>query len=255
MHPDSMDRVTENKNVIKATAVSLSLHAAVVIMLLAVTSNPVPRLLESGDAGYIMVSLVTGETGTGETVPVLSSPERNRTKPHKEEKPLIDAKEKNVPVKKEGSAPLRFAMLENPRHGADLQSAAVSYKTAFMGSRGVNGARGERAHRRGRRKEGLQSDRMVSLAIPKYRENSHPRYPMLARSRGEEGVVFVSAEVLANGKVGGLRIKKTSGYRLLDQSALEAVKNWKFEPARRMGIPVAVWVEIPVRFALRDSDG
>ncbi len=254
MHPDSMDRVTENKNVIKATAVSLSLHAAVVIMLLAVTSNPVPRLLESGDAGYIMVSLVTGETGTGETVPVLSSPERNRTKPHKEEKPLIDAKEKNVPVKKEGSAPLRFAMLENPRHGADLQSAAVSYKTASWGVEGLT-AHAVSGRTGGAGERGASSDRMVSLAIPKYRENSHPRYPMLARSRGEEGVVFVSAEVLANGKVGGLRIKKTSGYRLLDQSALEAVKNWKFEPARRMGIPVAVWVEIPVRFALRDSDG
>jgi len=93
------------------------------------------------------------------------------------------------------------------------------------------------------------------MAVPKYRENAHPRYPMLARSRGEEGLVLLSAEVLANGKVGALRIKKTSGYQLLDQSALEAVRKWKFEPARKMGIPVTAWVEIPIRFTLSDGDG
>jgi TonB family protein len=254
MSPDSMDRVTENKNVLKATAVSLSIHAAVVIMLLAVTSNPVPRLLESGDAGYIMVSLVTGETGTSEAGPVFSSPRQRRAVPPEEKKRVIPAAEKSSPVERRETPPVRLAILGNLGHGASPPSVAISYPSDSGGVEGlavhaVNGGAGGAG-------EGASSGgRKVSLAIPKYRENVHPRYPMLARSRGEEGVVLVSAEVLANGKVGGLRIKKTSGYRLLDQSALEAVKNWKFEPARRMGIPFAVWVEIPVRFALRDSEG
>jgi TonB family protein len=249
-----MDRITENKNYLTATAVSLSIHIAVVIILLAATSNPVPRLLESGDAGYIMVSLVTGETGTSEAGPVLSSPRQRRAVPPEEKKRVTPAVEQRSSVKKRKTELLRFAMLENRGHGVDLQPAAVSYKIASRGVEGltahaVNGGSG------GAGGMGGASDRIVSLAVPKYRENAYPRYPMLARSRGEEGVVLISAEVLANGKVGRLGIKKTSGFRLLDQSALEAVKNWRFEPARRIGIPVTVWVEIPVRFALRDSDG
>ena len=250
-----MDRITENKNVLMATAVSLSIHAAVVIMLLAVTSNPVPRLLESGDAGYIMVSLVTGETGTSEAGPVLSSPRQSRAVPPEEKKRVIPAAEQRGSMERRKTELLRFAMLENQGHGTDPPSVALSYPIASGGveglaARAVNGGAGGAGEG-----EASSGGRKVSLAIPKYRENVHPRYPMLARSRGEEGVVLISAEVLANGKVGRLGIKKTSGYRLLDQSALEAVKNWRFEPARRMGMPVAVWVEIPVRFALRDGDG
>ena len=40
----------------------------------------------------------------------------------------------------------------------------------------------------------------------------------------------------------------------LDDSALEAVKMWKFEPAKRMGNAVDVWVEIPIRFKLSPND-
>lgn len=249
-----MDRITGNKNILTATVASLSIHVAVVIMLLAVTSNPVPRLLESGDAGYIMVSLVTGETGTSEAGPVLSSPRQRRVVHPEEKKRVTPAAEQRGSVEKRETELLRFAMLETRGNGAGFQPAAVSYKTVSRGvegltARAVNGGAGGAG-------EGASSGgRKVSLAVPMYRENAYPRYPMLARSRGEEGVVFLSAEVLSNGKVGGLRIKKTSGHRLLDQSALEAVRNWKFEPARKMGIPVAVWVEIPVRFALRESDG
>lgn len=249
-----MDRISENKNYLSATAVSLSIHAAVVILFLAVTSNPVPRLLESGDAGYIMVSLVTGEMGTGEAEPVLSTLPQKRAVPPEREKRVAPAAEPRSPVERREPAPLRFAMLQNQGSGADRPSAAVSIPSRSGGIEGLsvhamNGGAGGTG-------EGVSSGgRKMSMAVPKYRENAHPRYPMLARSRGEEGMVLISAEVLANGKVGGVRIKKTSGYRLLDQSALDAVRNWKFEPARRMGIPVAVWVEIPVRFALHDSDG
>jgi protein TonB len=73
---------------------------------------------------------------------------------------------------------------------------------------------------------------------------------MLARRRGYAGVVMLSVEVLADGRVGRLEIKKTSGYDLLDISALEAVRVWKFSPAKNMGTPVPMWVDVPVRFEL-----
>ena len=94
----------------------------------------------------------------------------------------------------------------------------------------------------------------TSMAKPRYRDNAPPVYPQTARLRGQEGVVLIHAEILPEGRTGVLKIKTSSGYDLLDQSALDTVRTWRFEPARRMGQPVAVWVDIPVRFVLKKSD-
>jgi len=98
---------------------------------------------------------------------------------------------------------------------------------------------------------GSESDGTLnSLAVPRYHENPHPTYPRLARLRGHEGVVLLTVEVLPDGKVGRLQMKSSSGYALLDQSALDSVKKWSFEPGRKMGVPVAMWVDVPIRFRL-----
>ncbi len=91
------------------------------------------------------------------------------------------------------------------------------------------------------------------LAVPRYGENTPPVYPAVARRRGYEGIVILSAEILVNGNVGKLKIKKSSGYGMLDRSALETVRKWKFEPGRRMGYPVTMYVEVPVRFILNNK--
>ncbi len=92
------------------------------------------------------------------------------------------------------------------------------------------------------------------LAVPRYGENMPPVYPAIARRRGYEGVVMLSAEVLIDGTVGKLKIKKSSGYDILDRSALETVRKWKFEPGRKMGYPVVMNVEVPVRFVLNNRN-
>ena len=94
----------------------------------------------------------------------------------------------------------------------------------------------------------------ASAAIPRYGDNNSPVYPALARLKGYEGVVLLAAEVSPDGRVGSLRIKKSSGYASLDRSALEAVKRWIFEPGRRMGKPVVMWVDVPVKFVLKEDD-
>ncbi|MCX5835945.1 MAG: energy transducer TonB, partial [Deltaproteobacteria bacterium] len=71
--------------------------------------------------------------------------------------------------------------------------------------------------------------------------------------RGYEGVVLLSAEIYADGHVGNLKLKKSCGFAVLDRSALDAVKTWKFEPGRRMGRPISMWVDVPVKFILRDN--
>jgi TonB family protein len=89
-----------------------------------------------------------------------------------------------------------------------------------------------------------------TFAAPRYSENYLPVYPLPARQRGYAGVVMLSVEVLADGSVGRLEMKKTSGYDLLDKSARVTVKGWKFSPAKRMGTPFTMWVDVPVKFEL-----
>ena len=56
--------------------------------------------------------------------------------------------------------------------------------------------------------------------------------------------------VLENGSVGDIQVAKSAGHRDLDVSAMDAVKQWRFEPALRGKDPVAVWATVPVNFEL-----
>jgi protein TonB len=91
-----------------------------------------------------------------------------------------------------------------------------------------------------------------ALAIPHQEGNPKPPYPELARRRGYEGTVKLKVEVLASGKVGRIWVKKSSGYEILDHSALKTIQDWLFIPARFGGIPVKSTVIVPVTFQLED---
>jgi protein TonB len=78
-----------------------------------------------------------------------------------------------------------------------------------------------------------------------------PRYPESARRQGFEGTTLLKIHVSERGMVEDVLIERSTGYQDLDLAAMEAVKQWRFEPARQGTRPVAVWVMLPVRFALK----
>jgi len=84
----------------------------------------------------------------------------------------------------------------------------------------------------------------------RYRDNPAPPYPGPARRRGHEGTVLLAVEVLVKGTTGRIHVVKSSGHPLLDDAALQAAREWRFEPAMKNGTPVPSWVEVPVRFVL-----
>lgn len=88
-------------------------------------------------------------------------------------------------------------------------------------------------------------------ATPRYKKNPPPEYPEMARRRGYEGEVLLAVLVSVNGTVASVKVKDSSGHSILDRAAVRAVAAWEFEPARRMGSPVPLWVDIPVRFVLK----
>ena len=90
------------------------------------------------------------------------------------------------------------------------------------------------------------------VSDPSYADNPEPPYPLSAKRRGLEGRVILMVEILANGACGRMEVKHGSGHDILDQAAAEAVKSWRFAPARRGGEPFAAWVEIPVTYRLKN---
>ncbi|MFT3735576.1 MAG: energy transducer TonB [Rhodocyclaceae bacterium] len=92
----------------------------------------------------------------------------------------------------------------------------------------------------------------VQSARPDYAYNPKPDYPMLLREQGIGGTVLLRVWAGIDGLPGDITILKSSGYRLLDEAALRAVRSWRFLPARRGSERLASWVEFPVRFAITD---
>jgi protein TonB len=87
--------------------------------------------------------------------------------------------------------------------------------------------------------------------LPQIVSNPAPRYPAEALMTGIQGVVVLRVAIGADGRVVSTRVHRTSGMASLDEAALEAVRRWRFVPARRRGVPVAREVAVPVRFAIR----
>lgn len=83
-----------------------------------------------------------------------------------------------------------------------------------------------------------------------YLNNPAPDYPPASRQFGEQGRVLLHAMINADGSVEQVALRKSSGFERLDQAALDAVKHWRFVPARRGEQQVSAWVVIPVSFKL-----
>ena len=66
-----------------------------------------------------------------------------------------------------------------------------------------------------------------------------------------EGTTLLKVYVSDKGLVDEVLVERSAGHRDLDVAAMEAVKQWRFEPARQGQRAVSVWVMLPVRFTLR----
>lgn len=91
----------------------------------------------------------------------------------------------------------------------------------------------------------------VQASVPRYDINPPPHYPRVARRRNYQGTVLLDVRVTVEGLVAQVRIAESSGYSVLDKSAVKSVKGWHFTPARRGRTPIEMWVQVPVRYELQ----
>jgi TonB family protein len=77
-----------------------------------------------------------------------------------------------------------------------------------------------------------------------------PTYTDEARRQAIEGDVLLEIVVRRDGSVGNVRVRRTLGAGL-EQRAIDAVRQWRFSPAKKGGVPVDVVVDVAVEFKLR----
>jgi protein TonB len=84
---------------------------------------------------------------------------------------------------------------------------------------------------------------------PRLISSTRPVYPQLAKQGNVDGDVIISADIDATGKVAGTKV--VSGPMYLRQAAVDAVQNWKYEPAMLNGRPTSAQITIKIQFRLR----
>ncbi|MBL8510314.1 MAG: energy transducer TonB [Betaproteobacteria bacterium] len=80
--------------------------------------------------------------------------------------------------------------------------------------------------------------------------NPAPAYPALSRRLGEQGRVLFDVLIRADGRVGEIKLKQSSGYPRLDEAAQEALRRWRYLPARQGDTPIDYWYSQAINFSL-----
>lgn len=90
----------------------------------------------------------------------------------------------------------------------------------------------------------------IGGAIPEPRKIGHvdPVYPDIAKQARVQGIVILECTIDTQGRVSDVRVLR--GIPLLDEAAIEAVRQWVYEPTRLNGVPVPVLMTVTVNFRL-----
>jgi TonB family protein len=266
-----------------ALIVSAAIHAALLPMLLSFTSGSATRHVQPIRENCINAFLVPGTpAAAGKTVasPGRKQREADRAVPVAASRPR-EVPEHVTPAEKDGNKlladirpPAQWLGSGHDAGGLPTPASPAS-PILFPGGGDLLGSNGKGSTTARResgefsggndagapasRREGTGETRQEGSsvwqskdadAVPRYGDNARPAYPPLARLRGYQGVVILFVEVLADGRVGQMGIRRSAGHEILDRAALEAVRTWRFEPGRRAGQAVTMSVEVPVRFVL-----
>ena len=97
----------------------------------------------------------------------------------------------------------------------------------------------------------LPTDGITQRAIPQGGYQHRPAYPSSARRLGVQGTTLLNVLVADDGRVANVVVAQSAGHPDLDHAAADAVRRWRFEPARRGAEKIAMWVQLPVEFRLR----
>jgi TonB family protein len=96
----------------------------------------------------------------------------------------------------------------------------------------------------------IRYDPDAGITAPKVIEKVNPTYPEEARKQGIQGVVVCESIIDVNGDVVDVKVVETP-HEVFIQPTVDAVRQWKFEPATKDGEPVDVIYTLTVKYALQ----
>lgn len=117
-----------------------------------------------------------------------------------------------------------------------------------------HGSRGADRQQASNGAEEMNGQEGAARTFPKYLYGSKPAYPQAARKAGWEGTVVVRVLIDTGGRVESASMRDSSGYDILDEAAVQAVKKWRFSPAQRDGVSIASLHDVRVRFRLDEAE-
>lgn len=180
--------------------------------------------------------------------------ESSRVEESISERKRADHKAKPRPRSKKPEAVKSPAPL--PKTGAeDIEGSAQSQPGHSPDSgTGIDPGRSSQGRASGSGSAGGEFDAAVVDDAPRVLSKCEPVYPQKARSLGICGKVVLRFLVEPNGRVSHPGIVEAHPRGYFEQSALEAVRRWRFKPGYVHGKAVATWFTLPVQFKLVDEE-
>lgn len=89
-------------------------------------------------------------------------------------------------------------------------------------------------------------------AVLPERPLAQPVYPPYAKRFDQEGTVMLDVFVTDAGRIGEVRLNRSSGWPLLDNAAMEGAREWILKPGEQGGKPICSWASVPIVFKLED---
>ncbi len=99
--------------------------------------------------------------------------------------------------------------------------------------------------------KGAYRDRDPGVKAPTVKKNVPPRAPLVPGEK-PNGVVYLDAIVMPDGKIGKIRVAKSLDKLLkldgFDAAAIDAARQWVFEPGTKDGVPAPIVVRLMIEF-------
>ena len=232
------------KNLIIAGSIALSLHAAVVMMMPEVTSEP-KVIFRKGESSLKM-NLVPSVASTASIKSIntqknvqkveekkIDNPQPVK-KPQIIEKGQIKVEEKIVQETKEITYSAEYFKTQNEIK--TKQPQIQKNNTATQNSKEIIADV---------KVKGVTMGAMVKNVFK-------PSYPSSCKRLGHEGATVLKVTILSKGKCGSIEIIKSAGCESLDKAAIKALKKAKYIPAKRLGVPFTTTKKLAFNFKLED---
>lgn len=102
-------------------------------------------------------------------------------------------------------------------------------------------------------RQAVKYDPEAGIIAPKLIHKVDPVYPEEARKNGTQGIVICETTIDATGKVVAVKVAKTTE-EVFIQPTVDAIVQWRFEPATKDGEPIDVIYALTVKYALDDAE-